>query len=463
MAMWAASGIVMMYVAYPDTTNEERLASLAPIAMGECCAPFDASKAANRAAVEMIDGRPVLQLQGEGGPMAIDLRSGAPIKGDAASAARIAQAHLARTTGTVPVVTAARAGRDQWTVSGYFNAHAPYYKVRAHDDAGTELYISGVTGQVVQDTARWERLWNWLGAVPHWLYFKQLRADTALWTQVVVWGSLLGTFLTAVGLYIGIVQLGRGKRLIPYRGAAWWHHVTGLVFGVLTLTWVVSGLFSMNPWGMMESEGPGEEMTALTGREATGEDVTALISALASAPATNAVRAELSIQGGEPYAVMADKANRRWRVSLADLAPAPLSASDLDALGSRARKEPFTSALIRAEDAYHYAHHGTVVLPAWRVIYDNDEQTRLYFDPRTGELINFVDSGGRSFRWWHLALHRFDFAAGLRARPVWDVVVLPLMIGVTLLCFIGLWLGWKRLMHTFKRVGKTLGGSARRA
>jgi hypothetical protein len=455
MAVWAASGIVMMYVAYPETTAEERLAGLAPLDLAHCCAVFAAGDAADGAAVEMLDGRPVLQ-RGDG--TALDLRSGRPLAIDARLAGRVAQMHILRSTGEAPKVRVRTTVQDQWTVSGAFKAHAPLYKATASDAAGTVLYISGVTGQVVQDTARMERFWNWLGAVPHWLYFKQLRENAPLWSQVVIYTSLLGAFLTAIGLYIGVIQLGRGKRLIPYRGAGWWHHVTGLVFGVLTLTWVASGLFSMNPWGMMSSDGPGEELGALAGRAATDEDVAALVRALAAAPAAGAVRAELTIQGGAAYAILRDRANRPRRVSLPSLAPSPLSLADLDAIAARARSEPFKSALIRSEDAYHFAHHGSVVLPAWRVIYRNDERTRLYFDPRSGELVNYVDTESREFRWWHLALHRFDFAAGLRERPVWDMVVLPLMIGVTLLCLIGLWLGWKRLAKTVKQgFGKLLG------
>jgi hypothetical protein len=29
----------------------------------------------------------------------------------------------------------------------------------------------------------------------------------------------------------------------------YWHHITGLVFGVVTLAFVASGLVSMHPWG----------------------------------------------------------------------------------------------------------------------------------------------------------------------------------------------------------------------
>jgi hypothetical protein len=86
--------------------------------------------------------------------------------------------------------------------------HAPLYKASFADERGTVLYVSGLTGEVVQDTHRSERFWNWLGAVPHWLYFTVLRQDGALWSQVVIWTSLLGTFLTLTGIYVGIRMYG---------------------------------------------------------------------------------------------------------------------------------------------------------------------------------------------------------------------------------------------------------------
>jgi hypothetical protein len=449
MAVWAASGVVMMYVAYPQTTSEERLAGLAPLDLAGCCAELVGLAAADGAAVEMLDGRPVLLLPGAG---PIDLRSGTDMPITPQIAAHVASAHLANGPSKLGVRTVPR---DQWTVSGEFKPHEPLYKVTARDSAGTELYVSGVTGQVVQDTTRFERFWNWLGAVPHWLYFKQLRENGPLWSQIVIYASLLGSFLTVIGLYIGVTQIGRKGRRIPYRGMAWWHHVTGLVFGLLTLTWVASGLFSMNPWGWMESEGPSEEMTALAGRPASGGDVGALVQALAAQPPAKAARAELSIQGGDAYAILSDSSARRWRASLPNLEPAPLRHSELDALAATARPgKEHAAGLIREEDAYYYGHHAEVALPAWRVIYAGKDRTRFYFDPRTGELVGYADAPLRAFRWWHSALHSFDFASTLRLRPVWDIVVLPLMLGVTLLCFIGVWLGWKRLSRAVKRFGR---------
>src|SRR5438093_882949 len=83
---------------------------------------------------------------------------------------------------------------------------------------------------IVLVTTSTQRFWNWLGTIPHWLYFTSLRNDVALWSQVVVWTSIIGTFLTVMGLVLGVIQFRRGRS--PYRGLFYWHHVTGLVFGV---------------------------------------------------------------------------------------------------------------------------------------------------------------------------------------------------------------------------------------
>ena len=70
-----------------------------------------------------------------------------------------------------------------------------------------------------------------------------------------------------MGLIIGVCQLGRNSsgRTSPYRGIKLWHHYTSLIFGLLTLTWLVSGLFSVNPWGLLEGDGGAIERGAVPG------------------------------------------------------------------------------------------------------------------------------------------------------------------------------------------------------
>jgi len=448
MAVWAISGITMMYVAFPETSAEERLAGLQPLDMSGCCGdPTVPQGTLSSASVEMLLGQPVLRIMTEGGPQAIPLGGDLPKVGKE-EAGRIAATHMGETFGRAPDMRVEETDRDQWTVYGRFRQLAPLYKASFDDARGTQLYVSGLTGEVVQDTSARERFWNWLGAVPHWLYFTTLRDIQPLWYNLVVYASLLGVFLTVTGIYAGVAMYGRGKRWSPFRGVALWHHWTGLVFGVATLTWVASGLFSMNPWGWFESQGPGEEIPNLAGRPLEGRDAVALVRALAARPQPDVVAAEVTVQDGRAFAILVRADGSRTRAALPDLAPAPPGRAELAAKARLARPTtPVASAgLITAPDAYHYGHKSEPVLPAYRVIYANEDRTRLYFDPRTGELVNFVDAQVRAFRWWHLGLHRLDFPV-LRSRPLWDVVTVPLLIGVSLLCVLGVWMGGRRLLR----------------
>ena len=452
MAIWALSGITMMYVSFPETSAEERVAGLTPLDLAGCCDLVGLPEGAlDDATVEMVAGEPVLRWRGEDGPELAGLAGPArPIGPEVA--ADIAATHMRQAFGEAPVVDVVPIDRDQWTVYGRFRDHAPLYKASFADERGTVLYVSGKTGEVVQDTTAHERFWNWLGAVPHWLYFTAFREIQPLWYNVVVYASLLGVFLTVTGIYVGVRMYGRGRRKSPFRGIALWHHWTGLIFGLATLTWVLSGLASMQPWGWLESRGPGEELENLARRPAVAADAGLLVKALAAHPRQGVVSAELTVQDGTPYAILVGADGSRTRASLPDLRPAPPSITELVARARQAKPGvPLAwQGTIEEGDAYHYSHHTRAILPAWRVIYGNDDETRLYFDPRTAELIGFADAPARAFRWWHYGLHRLDFA-GLNARPLWDVVMLPLIAGISLLCGLGVWMGFRRLTRRERR------------
>jgi len=452
MAVWALSGLVMMYVAFPETTDEERLGGLEPLDRWECCESLSlpGDQVIQSASIEMFAGSPVLRWQGAQSAGMLGLESGNTPPIDASTAAGVASGYMHRHTGRSLEPSIEQIRVDQWTVYGQYRRHQPLYKASFGDEAGTVLYVSGSDGTVVQDTAARERFWNWLGAVPHWLYFTSFRQNQPLWYNFVVYASLLGVFLTVTGIYIGIAQFGRGKRRIPYRGLGWWHHVTGLVFGVLTLTWVLSGLFSMQPWGMFESKGPGKELAAMAGRPANAEDLARFVKAVSELDASGVVTADLSVQQGEAWAILAHADGSRVRTSLPDLDERPLSEVELEGrarLASEAAKIA-DMRMIHTTDAYYYGHKGEVSLPVFRIIHDDEEQRRFYIDPQTGELVGYVDGASRGYRWWFNGLHRMDFVPWLRARPIWDLVTLPLMLGVSLLCLIGLVLGIRRLRRT---------------
>ena len=84
-------------------------------------------------------------------------------------------------------------------------------------------------------------------------------------------------------------------------------------------------------------------------------------------------------------------------------------------------------------------------MPVYRVIVADDEHTRYYLDPSNGRLLARIDSGGRGYRWLFSGLHRLDFTAWLRVRPLWDFIVLFLMICGTIGVGTGFYLAIRRI------------------
>ncbi|MGZ3367439.1 MAG: PepSY domain-containing protein [Caulobacteraceae bacterium] len=449
MALWCLSGFVMMYQSYPSLDPGDRLKGLEPLRLtavhaAAAAVPDDAAVRGFR--VEMTAGRPVLEVQrGPRRREAIDLAAGAPFQAvPAGEALRIAETYAVAHGVTGQPQVLGLVAVDQWTLDG-INRDGPLYHFAFGDPARTELYVSRTTGHVAQETTRRTRVLAWLGAIPHWLYPTVLRQDPRVWSDVVVWTSIVGTFLTVIGLYIGVMKFRRYKsgRWSPYRGWFYWHHITGLVFGVLTLTWVMSGLFTMNPFGFLDSDVGQSERPALAGTFSGAE----MKRFLAKSPglATGDLAAlEAAPLGGRLFVMATDRQGRSARLD-ADGRSAPLTALEA-AAALRGLPGHRLAGLDRLdhEDAYYYSGFDRkAVFPVYRARFEDG--AAFYLDGRTGKLVEALDDTRRQSRWLRTGLHDFDFFAGLRARPVWDLVVILLLAGVTVVCATGAWLGIKRI------------------
>jgi hypothetical protein len=449
MVMWCLSGVVMMYVSYPALRETVRLEHLQPIAWRDCCKVGDAPSAGfslERIWIEMLDGRPVLFSGDDTRP--IDLSTGSWAEGISAEQAADVAKRFAAGDSPAALRLLGLMDRDQWTVSGEFNSERPLYRFDLGDGAGTELYVSSRSGRAVQMTTARERFWNWLGAVPHWLYFTELRRQPKIWSDVVIFTSLLGCFLAGVGLYLGIRQLlaRPAGRWSPYVGFNLWHHIAGLVFGIFALTWVLSVLLSMNPWGWLQGAGAQAESTAIEGApRSSAADLAVVLQNLASAH-PSAVSLKAAPLNDELYFIAGGAGGERLRLN-ARGAPAPLGGTELNFLVHALSGDgtPGAPQLLRQEDSYYFSHHRELAaLPVYRLVLASG--TRYYLDSVSGMLVAKLDAGSRAYRWLHEGLHRLDFAAGLRSRPQWDLIMLLLMSGVTVLCVTGTYLGYRRLL-----------------
>lgn len=256
-AIWFLSGLVMLYVSFPSFRAAERVATAAPIDWGQVHVGPDQALARLKEPqfpaemrLGMTGGEPVYRFATEAGRRAVSARTGREIHGiDASHARQIAGTLVGAASLSVDPVD-----HDQWVVTRHYKAMAPFWRVRLADAAATDVYVSQKTGEVVQNTTSHERFWNWLGAVPHWIYFEALRLFQEPWRQTVLWTSGIGMLGAVAGFWIGWMRVRLARRyksgsVSPYRGWMKWHHVVGLFGGIFLIGWVFSGWLSMSPWG----------------------------------------------------------------------------------------------------------------------------------------------------------------------------------------------------------------------
>jgi hypothetical protein len=212
-AMWFVSGVVMMYVAFPQLTDTERWAALPPIAWDKVQVSPDRAMVAAALTrnprdlrLTMLNAEPVYRVLGWDGERktisAVDGRAVdhvTPVQGLA-----VARHH----PNAVRPEMKDAVERDQWSVTARFDPLRPLYLISLGDPDGTELYISSRNGEIALDTTRTERVWNWLGSIPHWIYPTVLRKDGATWRLVVLWISGVCMVVAVTGFWIGILACG---------------------------------------------------------------------------------------------------------------------------------------------------------------------------------------------------------------------------------------------------------------
>ncbi|HSG65550.1 MAG TPA: hypothetical protein VLD39_11140, partial [Gammaproteobacteria bacterium] len=187
---WCVSGLVMMYVQYPEVTEAETAQGLAPLRLADCCVwPEDFSDVElDRFSVEMLGGAPVARLVSGWGEYTLDLSGGRYLDGfDRDQAQRFATDTVREFGLGISARFVGPVERDQWTVTAAFDAHRPLYLFAADDPRGTELYVSSYTGSVVQMTTAFERIGNWAGSVVHWFYPTVIRQHVVAWSQTIIW------------------------------------------------------------------------------------------------------------------------------------------------------------------------------------------------------------------------------------------------------------------------------------
>ncbi len=452
LAMWCVSGVVMMYVGFPELTQDEYYAGLEPlaadrIAVGpeEPLTMVDSGVNVEQLLLTSSGERPVYLLKAAGAAwQGMHADTGArirqmPTDAVVASAVHFYKAQHPEYEAQHPEQTAVgeyleQLHMDQWSVSDGLHPYRPLHRVAIDDGLGTELYLSSLTGQVVRDTRRSERIWNWLGANLHWIYPVQLRKHRSTWENVIIVLALAGLVSVITGAIIGFTRLRLKRRYpdgsrSPYRGMTKYHHVIGLAGLVFLLTFLFSGLMSVGPWGIFDSNSSFAEqrqryqqpdgLLRSTPAYARPEDIRQLIRENPGFPVKQVAWHWI---GGKSHVSLHGSAREVQHL---------LAAGETESLAQRiegraAKLIPGSSILdwqrLDSYNLYYYSRHNSArPLPVLRVKFDDPEATWFHIDPSTGQILSRLTERRRVQRWVYQGLHTYDFNLLISNRPAWDV------------------------------------------
>ncbi len=343
---------------------------------------------------------------------------------------------------------------DQWIVSNRFDPYRPFYRVDYSDELNTHIYVSSRNGQVLQQTNQNQRAWNYIGSVVHWIYPTVIRKNWILWDQIVWWLALVGIVSAFTGITLGVIKAIRAKSgLSEYSGWLYWHHVGGLLAGLIVLSWIFSGWLSMDHGRIFSKPDPTiSQLQAYNGGalELNLQPLKSLEAVIF--PHINEI--ELRVIAGLPYLFSKSSkkgfqtwlrdSNKIWQLQENGLSRALIQKAIQSAWPNA---EIIEVENISNNDVYANLRESSMPSSTLRVVLDNNEKTWIHIDKYSGEIISVMDSGRRLYRWLFNGLHSFDFPSLISRPTLWYCVILTFLGLGFLFSTTGVILGVRRLLR----------------
>jgi hypothetical protein len=471
--LWFPSGIGMMYFPMPSVTQAlqfERLPALDPskveVSPGDAAAKLGVD--VDDLTLTSFDGRPAYRAgggRGGGGPVLYADTGEEQGEVSTQMVQRLAAAWTGQPTSEAAIEEVTEV--DQWTLQTRLANVSPLFKYSWPN--GEQVYVSQATGDVVQYTTTASRIGAYLGPIPHWFYFTPLRKHGPQWSRVVIWSSGIGTISAILGVIVGVWMYSPRKKYrydgaptsIPYRGQKRWHTVLGLVFGAATVTYAFSGLLSMDPFPSFNDRiqqrrregGEPNIYRALRGdldpRAFDIRHPREVLEQLRNQPVK-----EIELTSFDSQAIyLARLANGETRVVPMQGEPrAGFNHADIVRVVSAAAGGRMTTRVLDQYDRYYLDRTRRRPLPVVLAEGTTGAHTRYYIDPKTARVVQTYDSSNWINRWLYNGLHSLNFPWLYNYRPLWDIVVITLMLGGTALCVTSLVLSWRVLGRKIARV-----------
>jgi hypothetical protein len=451
--MWFFSGVVLMYYDYPKVTPEQKKAALEPIrgeqvrrGAAEAWLEVKQDWQPHKVGLEMVDGRPVYRFYGPRRAQVVAYadRTAAPLDTLPVDAALRQAARFAGLPASQGKLLELVDDEDQWTLNKAVRPTRPWYRFAFSDAAATEVYVSRRTGDVVQLSTREARIGAYFGPVIHWFYYAPLRKETPVWRSFIIWLSGAGVLMCLAGIVAGVWLISPSRRYrfpggasaIPYSGMKRWHLIGGLIFGLFTFTWILSGLFSMNP----NSWSPAADVAPAHALAFAGADLD--LNALPAVPVSPSAKIlETYVFQGRPNWKNPDTGAGLSQQAVAAAAQRLMPGVPL-----------LSQVWLNEYDAYYYDRHQRKPLPVLRVQFGDAHQTWHYISPAEAAIVESSQDLSRIERWLYHGLHSLDFPFLYKHRPAWDATVISLCLGGFLLSLSSVWIAVIRVRKWARRM-----------
>ena len=303
---------------------------------------------------------------------------------------------------------------DQWIVSNRFDPYRPFYRVEFDDEAHTNIYISSRNGQILQETNRSQRIWNYFGAVVHWIYPTVIRKNWILWDQLVWWLALAGIVSAITGITLGIIKSIRVRSgWSEYSGWLYWHHLGGLIVGLLILSWIFSGWLSMDHGRIFSKPNPTTMQTRAFNGSSLSIDAQR-IAGLESVISSNTNEIEFRVIADVPFLLSKSSkeefqawlliSDGSWQLHENGL-PRHLIQKAIQSAWPNS--EIIDVANISSNDIYAHLREGSMPSSTLRVVLSDDQKTWIHVDQYSGDIISVMNSDRRLYRWLFNGLHSF--------------------------------------------------------
>ena len=519
--VWTLSGVILMYYGHPQITTGERLLRLEPIDFSTATVtPAEAAAKAGikpyRVRLSMYDGRPVYRLTRNsiGNWSTVFADTGEVLPRMDREQAMKWMKRFAPEFASSMTYDGYLASPDEFTRIPTLAGFAPLHRIAMNDPAGTEYYISEKSNEIVQKTDRRGRILAISGYVLHNLFFFRQRTWWTPMLDFIAWTAML---MVVTGIVVGIWRVALKPRFrhkgvrsyTPYSSWMKWHHYAGLIFGLFSMSWILSGMIPITTFPILrweqvakrvESNGDGfimgnptvsprSSMTRDMARAITGGTwnlqpirMESLRNAIGKIQERFAPKELELIQfRGEPYFLAyqpptSQQDARQWItnnainfvnlpqdnphlfVSLRHPENGVISSFGREVMEQASREAMPNVPVISSEwltdyDDYYHQTTTSFELGRHKPAYMLPVLRVRYGDQAetwlyfTPALAQMVkfDKRDRANRWVYYGLHAMDFPGLFRRRPLWDMVTIALLAGLAAISFTTLLPAFRRL------------------